>query len=185
MAARSMTYNEGMRPALLLLSLAACAAPGRDVEVLARGPGSPVSRLAVAGVAGADAPGWSGLPRLLASALGGRFDAVAAADADTVISSAELGPGGSSPAALAELRRATGAEAVVFATLAPGAAALELAALDARTGDVLLRVRVRPRGGPFSSPRAAADAGAAALSPLSRRRRAKPSLPDEDELPPP
>lgn len=183
-----MFYNPRVRPAAALLAvlLAACAAGGSRVETLARAPFVPISKLAVASVTGTEDLRGSDLVRALASALNGRFDAVAASEADTVMSSTELGLAGASPGALAELRRATGAEGVVFGSLGPKAAYIELAVLDARSGDVLLRVRARPSAGSsFASYSAAAAAGAEALAPLSRRRRSKPSAPDEEELPPP
>lgn len=185
MYAASISYNEAMRAAALALLLAACATGGGRVEVLSRAPSTSITRLAVAGVSGSEELRGAELSRALASALDGRFEAVAAGDADTVMSSTELGLAGASPGALAELRRATGAEGVVFGSLGPRASFLELAVLDARSGDVLLRVRVRPASGErFTSFRAAAAAGADALAPLSRRRRSRPSTP-EDELPPP
>lgn len=183
----SISYNEAMRAAALTLLLAGCAPGGGGrVEVLSRAPSTSITRLAVAGVSGSEELRGADLARELAGALAGRFEAVAAGDADTVMSSTELGLSGASPGALAELRRATGAEGVVFGSLGPRASFLELAVLDARSGDVLLRVRVRPAAGErFVSFRAAAAAGADALAPLSRRRRARPSAPEEDELPPP
>lgn len=173
--------------ALGALLLAGCAgAGGAKVEVLARAPSPRLSRLAVAGVTGAEDLRGAERARELAAALDGRFDAMAAGDADTVMSSTELGLQGASPGALAELRRATGAEGVVFASLGPRSAWLELAVLDATSGDLLLRVRARPAsGGSFPSFRAAAAAGAQALAPLARRTRSKPSAPEDDELPPP
>jgi hypothetical protein len=174
--------------ALAALLLAGCAGGGGGgkVEVLSQAPTPRLTRLAVASVTGTDDLRGGERARELAAALDRRFDAVAAGDADTVMSSTELGLQGASPGALAELRRATGAEGVVFATMGPRSAWLELAVLDATSGDLLLRVRARPASGPsFTSFRAAAAAGAQALAPLSRRGRSKPSAPEDDELPPP
>lgn len=174
--------------ALGALLLAGCAGGGGGgkVEVLSRAPSPRLARLAVASVTGTDDLRGGEHARELAAALDSRFDAVAAGDADTVMSSTELGLQGASPGALAELRRATGAEGVVFAALGPRSAWLELAVLDAVSGDLLLRVRARPAsGGAFTSFRAAAAAGARALAPLARGSRAKPSAPEDDELPPP
>ena len=176
-----------MRALLALLAggLCACAGGGHG-DVLIAGPSKALTRLAVAGVSGPGALGGEGAARALAAALNeSRFDAVAAADADSVVSSAELGLSGASPGTLAELRRATGAEAVVFATVAPDGASLELAVLETRNGDVLRRVRVRSRGERFASAREAAVAGAAALAPLAKGKRGKASAPELDELPPP
>ncbi|MDX6769444.1 MAG: hypothetical protein SF051_07920 [Elusimicrobiota bacterium] len=166
-------------------ALCACAGSGGRVETLSRAPSRAYARLAVAGVSAPGALGGEDLPRALAAALSDRFEAAAAADADSVVSSAELGLSGASPGMLAELRRATGAEAVVFGALTRRADALELTVLDARTGDLVLRVRVRPQGEAFGSAREAAAAGAAALAPLASGRRGKAVTPEPDELPPP
>src|SRR4051812_14333680 len=95
----SMTYNEGVRAAasLLVALLAACAAPGGRVEVLSRAPSAPLTRLAVAGVTGSEQLQGGELSRALAAALSSRFEAVSAGDADTVMSTTELGLSGASP----------------------------------------------------------------------------------------
>jgi hypothetical protein len=183
-----MTYNGGVRAAAALLAVlaSACAPQGGRVEMISRAPSPPLTRLAVAGVTGSELLQGGELARTLAAALSTRFEAVSAGDADTVMSTTELGLSGASPAALAELRRATGADGVVFGALGPSASWLELTVLDARGGDVLLRVRVKPAsGGSFPTFKSAAEAGAAALAPLSRRRRNAPSMPEDEDLPPP
>ncbi len=173
--------------AILLLSaaLAACSSGGGS-KSLSQGPRKAVSRMVVASVSGPGEYGGESAARALAEALSaGRFEAVAAADADTVVSGAELGLSGASPATLAELRRATEAQAVVFGTFAPKGDSLDLTVLDARSGDVLGRVRVKSDGAAFTSMREAARAAAAALAPLAKGRRGKATAPELDELPPP
>ena len=91
------------------------------------------------------------------------------------------------PRLLAEIRRATGADAVVFLSLDPFWRTLDISALDARTGDAVMRVAARPRGDAFATPAEIAAAAARALAPLAAERRApKASRPDEpplDEIP--
>lgn len=162
--------------------LAACAA-GR-VETLYRGPAPALTRVAVAGISGPGPLGGDAAARALAAALARSIEAVAAADADTVVGGG-LDMPRASAAVLAELRRATGAEAVVFGTVSPRGERLELSVVDARTGELLLRARARPRGAAFASVEEAGAAGAAALAPLARGRGGEPTAPEPDELPPP
>lgn len=171
---------------LVSLALTACTAGGGRVEVLSRSPSKAITRLAVGGLSGPDSLGGEPLSRALAAALAsGPFEATAASDADTVMSSAELGISGASPGMLAELRRATGAEAVVFGAVSGDGRSLELSVLDTRTGDLLLRARAHAAGERFATAREAAVAGAAALAPLAKGRRGRAVTPEADELPPP
>lgn len=153
-----------MRRAISILALAlsaACAGGGGRVETLASASSRPLTRLGVAEVKGPEGFAGAGAARALAAALAdGPFDVVAA-DADA------------------------GVEALIYGTVTPSAEAFELAALDARSGTVVLRVRVRPKTEVFASMREAAAAGAAALAPLAKGRRARPTVPEADELPEP
>ena len=91
------------------------------------------------------------------------------------------------PRLLDEIRRATGADAIVFLSLDPSWRALEISALDARTGDAVLRSAAHPKSAAFEGAGEIADAAARALSSLAGERRAvRTSRPDEpplDELP--
>jgi len=109
-------------------------------------------------------------------------------DSDSVLAGAALGlEAAMNKHLLDEIRRATGADAIVFLTLDPEWRALEISALDARTGEAVLRSAARPRGDAFASAQEIADAAARALASLAaERRRPKASRPNEpplDEIP--
>lgn len=169
------------------LLLAACAAPGRE-DVLSRAPSFRARTAAVAATRGARGKGVD-ISRALVkrlSALG--LAASALEESDSVLAGSALGlEAAMNPRLLDEIRRATGADAIVFLSLDPSWRALEISALDARTGDAVLRSIAHPRGDAFADAGEIADAAARALSPLAAERRApRPSRPDEppiDEIP--
>jgi hypothetical protein len=108
-------------------------------------------------------------------------------ESDSVLAGSAIGlEAARNPRLLDEIRRATGADAVVFLSLDPSWRGLEVSALDARTGDAVLRSVAHPRGDAFEGAAEVADAAARALSPLaSERRAAKATRPDDpvDEIP--
>ncbi len=85
----------------------------------------------------------------------------------------------SDPRTLARVREVSGADAVVLLRWSAGASEAELAAIDARTGDVVLRARLVSRAGPFADGAAAGAAAQEALSSLAGRETA----PRLDDLP--
>lgn len=91
---------------------------------------------------------------------------------DSVLAGAALGlDAAANPRVLDEVRRATGADALVFLALDPAWRGLEISVLDTRTGDAVLRSAAHPRGDVFASPGEIAQAAARALAPLTAERR--------------
>ena len=104
-------------------------------------------------------------------------------ESDSVLAGSAVGLDSMNPRLLDEIRRATGADAVVFLSLDSGWNALEVSAVDARTGDAAHRSVARARGGAFTGPAAIAEAAARELAPLGAERRAPRSTrPDEPLL---
>lgn len=171
-------------PALLLL--AACGGADRQ-ETLSRAPSFRARSVAVAAVRGARGKGVA-ISRALVSRLEGLGLAASnLEESDSVLAGSALGlEAARSPRLLDEIRRATGADAVVFLSLDPSWRSLEISALDARTGDAVLRSAASPRGEAYSDPAEIADSAARALAPLaSERRKARATSPDSpvDEIP--
>lgn|GEM_PF-1814801 len=73
----------------------------------------------------------------------------------------------SDPRLLAQIRATTGADAVVLLTYQPGGREARFDALDARSGDSVMRAVITPRGAPFANAAQAADAARAALTALA------------------
>lgn len=171
-------------PALLLL--AACGTAERQ-ESLSRSPSFRARTVAVAATRGARGKGVEisrALVRRLES-LG--LTASALEESDSVLAGSAIGlEAARNPRLLDEIRRATGADAVVFLSLDPAWRGLEVSALDARTGDAVLRSVSHPRGDAFEGADEIADAASRALAPLASERRAvKATRPDDpvDEIP--
>ena len=176
-----------MRRLLLPLLLLGCAPPERN-DVLSNSPSFRARTAAIAATRGARGKGVE-----ISRALVKRLEAVgltasALEESDSVLAGASVGlEAARNPRMLDEIRSATGADAIVFLTLDPNWRSLEISALDARTGDAVLRSVANPRGDVFSGSAEIADAAARALASLAAERRApKASRPDEpplDEIP--
>jgi hypothetical protein len=171
-------------PALLLL--AACGTAERQ-ETLSASPSFRARTVAVAATRGARGKGVE-----ISRALVRRLEALGLAasaleESDSVLAGSALSlEAARSPRLLDEIRRATGADAVVFLSLDPSWRALEVSALDARTGDAVLRSAAHPRADEFAGADEIADAAARALAPLSAEpRKARATRPDDptDEIP--
>jgi len=172
---------------LALLLLSACASSERS-ESLSNSPSFRARNLAVAATRGARGKGVD-----ISRALVKRLDALgltasALEESDSVLAGSAVGlEAAVNPRLLDEIRRATGADAIVFLSLDPGWRSLDVSVLDARTGDAVLRSALHPRGDAFATPAEIADAAARALAPLAaERRRPRASRPDEpplDEIP--
>lgn len=177
-----------MRRLLLpVLLLAGCSTAERG-DVLSNSPSFRARTVAVAATRGSRGKGVEISRELVKrlEALG--LTASALEESDSVLAGSALGlEAAMNPRLLDEIRRATGADAVVFLSLDPTWRALEISALDARTGDAVLRSALHPRGDAFSNPQEIADAAARSLAPLAAERRApKASHPDDsktDEIP--
>jgi hypothetical protein len=113
--------------------------------------------------------------------------AAALEESDSVLAGAQVGvEAAMNPRLLAEIREITGADSVVFLTLDPSWRSLEVSAVDARSGDAVLRAPVSPKGGVFASPAEIAAGAARALAPMASERRAPRAFrPDDpvDEIP--
>jgi hypothetical protein len=162
-----------VRPLTVLLPalLCACAAlsGGDRIEVLAKAPSFRARALAIATTRGARGHGAEFSSALAARLREGGIRATALEDSDSVLAGAALGLDvAANPRVLAEIRRATGADGVVFATFDPEWRTLDVAVLDATSGDPVLRATARPRGASFASAGEAASAAARALTALSR-----------------
>lgn len=180
-----------MRPvvALALLSLAACAPVSGRFEVMSRAPSFRVKSVAIAAVRGARGKSAEVARRLAAKLAESGIRAEALDESDSVLAGSALGlETAMNPRLLAEIRSATGADAVVFVSMDPTWRSLDASALDIRTGEPVLRASGRPRGEEFSGPEEAAEVAARALETLSTRpRRPDPTRVDDglDEIPVP
>lgn len=177
-----------MRRRLLALLLLASCAPAERNDVLSNSPSFRARAVALAATKGARGKGVD-----ISRALAKRLDAVgltasALEESDSVLAGSAVGLEATlNPRLLDEIRRATGADAVVFLSLDPSWRSLEISAVDARTGDAVLRSAAHPKGDAFASPDEIAAAAARALAPLAAERRAPkafhPDDPPVDELP--
>jgi hypothetical protein len=170
-------------PAFLLIS----CAPSERNDTLSNSPSFRARTVAIAATRGSRGKGVE-ISRALVSrleALG--LTASSLEESDSVLAGSALGlEAAMSPRLLDEIRRATGADAIVFLSLDPSWRALEIQALDARTGDAVLRSVANPRGDAFANTSEIADAAARALASLAAERRApKAHRPDDptDEIP--
>ena len=154
--------------AALVVFLSACAAGTGRVNTASSAPSFRAKSVAVASVRGGRSKGVD-VARALASRLErGGMRSAALEESDSVLAGSALGLEiASDPRVLAEVRRATGADAIVFLTLDPGWRSLDVSALDLATGDPVLRATVRPKGDAFQTPDEVAAAAAEALSGLS------------------
>jgi hypothetical protein len=172
---------------LILPLLAGCAGAEHD-GVLSGSPSFRAKTVALASTRGARGKGVE-LSRELTRRLEAMGLAVAALEeSDSVLAGSAVGlEAAANPRLLDEIRRATGADAIIFLSLDPNWASLDVSALDARTGEAVLRSAIHPSGESFHSASEAAAAAAKALSPLAADRpRPKASRPDDppiDEIP--
>lgn len=176
-----------MRRLLLpLLLLASCAESERN-EALSNAPSFRARSLAVAATRGARGKGVE-ISRALVKRLDGMgLTASALEESDSVLAGSAIGlESAMNPRLLDEVRRATGADAIVFLSLDPNWRSLDVSAIDVRTGDAVLRSAAHPKGSAFASPVEIADAAARALASLAaERRRPKASGAENpiDEIP--
>lgn len=156
---------------IAVLSSAACAAGSGRVETHSQAPSFRARGLAIAAARGARGKGPE-LARALSARLeAGGLRAAALEESDSVLAGSALGLDvASNPRVLAEIRSATGADAVVFLSLDPAWKALDVAVLDLATGEPVLRAAARPRGDAFATADEVAAAAAEALSGLSPER---------------
>jgi hypothetical protein len=170
------------------MALSACALGTGRVEILSQAPSFRAKVLAIAATRGAGPKGVE-LSRALARRLeAGGIRTAALEESDSVLAGSALGLDvASDPRVLAEIRRATGADGIVFLTLDPNWRALDVSVLDAVTGDAVLRATARPSGEAFETAEDAAAAAAEALSGLApeRRKAAAAALNKSDEIPVP
>jgi hypothetical protein len=174
---------------LVAVSLSsACAGSSARVTTQSQAPSFRVRTLAVAaprGAKGKDADLSRALVRRLEE---GGFHAAALEDSDSVLAGSALGLDiASNPRVLAEVRSATGADAIVFLTLDPGWRVLDVAVLNLANGEPILRATARPRGAVFQTAEEAASAAAEVLSALSpdKARAAAAAGAEMDEIPVP
>lgn len=180
------------RAAALLLAVvsSACSLGGGRSDTLAAVPSFRARTIAVAAVRGSRGKGVD-----ISRALTRRLEAegIAAAsleESDSVLAGAALGlDTAANPRVLDEIRRATGADAIAFLSLDPSWRSLDVSALDARTGEAVLRTAAHPRGDEFASPAEVAEAAARALSALAaehaKPRASAPPGEPVDEIPVP
>ncbi|MCM2303172.1 MAG: hypothetical protein NDJ72_00600 [Elusimicrobia bacterium] len=176
-----------MRRLLLPLLLLAGCGTGDRREELSRAPSFRARTIAVAATRGARGKGVQISRDLVARLEGLGLKASALEESDSVLAGSAIGlEAARNPRLLDEIRRATGADAVVFLSLDPSWRSLEVSALDARSGDAVLRSAAHPRGDAFSDAAEVAEAAARALSSLATERRtprATRSDAPADELP--
>jgi hypothetical protein len=171
-------------PAVLLL--AACAPAARN-DVLSNSPSFRAKTMAVAATRGSRGKGGEISSELVKRLGASGIAASALEESDSVLAGAAVGLDSMNPRMLDEIRRATGADAVVFLSLEPDWSKLEIAAVDARTGDAVHRSTAKPRGAAFADAAEIAAAAARALAPLAAEHRApratRPDEPPVGELP--
>jgi hypothetical protein len=172
---------------LPVLLLAACA-PAEHADTLSGSPSFRARTLAVAATRGSRGKGVEISRELVKRLDSAGLTASALEESDSVLAGSALGlEAAANPRLLDEIRRATGADAIVFLSLDPSWRALEISAVDARTGDAVLRSVAHPRGDAFASSAEIADAAARALSPLAAEHRAPKAThaddPTTDDLP--
>lgn len=176
-----------MRRFLLPLLLLAGCGTGDRREELSRAPSFRARTIAVAATRGARGKGVEVSRALVARLEGLGLKASALEESDSVLAGSAIGlEAARNPRLLDEIRRATGADAVVFLSLDPSWRSLEVSALDARSGDAVLRSAAHPRGDAFADAAEVAEAAARALSPLASERRAPRATRSDvpaDELP--
>lgn len=162
-----------MRTACLAAAaaLSACALGSGRVETTSQAPSFKAKVLAIAAARGAG-PRGAELARDLSRRLqAGGIRAPALEESDSVLAGSALSLEiAADPRVLAEIRRATEADGVVFLSLDPNWRTLEVSVLDSVTGDLVLRATARPSGEAFESADAAAAAAAEALSGLAAER---------------
>lgn len=183
----------GYTGAVRLLPLAAaalvsaCALGSGRVETHAMAPSFRAKVLAIAPARAGGAAKGEELVRALIKRLdAGGIRAASLEDADSVLAGSALGlDAAADPRVLAEIRRATEADGVVFLSMDPAWRSLDVSVLDAVTGDAVLRATARPGGEAFESPEEAAAAAAEALSGLAaeRHRAAAAARETGDEIP--
>jgi len=103
-------------------------------------------------------------------------------ESDSVLAGTSLGlEEASNPRLLAEISRATEAEALLFLSLDSAWSSLDVVVLDLHSGESVLRAAARPQGEAFASPAEVSDAAAEALAGLFRNKpRAAPGDPSEE-----
>jgi hypothetical protein len=158
-------------PFAAAVMLAACALGSGKVQTLSRAPSFHAKVLAIAPTRGAGPKGVEIGRALVRRLLAGGVKASSLEDSDSVLAGAAIGLDvGADQRMLDEVRGATGADGLVFLTLDSKWTALDVAVLDAATGEVVLHATARPNGKVFESPDAAASAAAEALAPLAAER---------------
>jgi hypothetical protein len=163
-------------------ALAACAGLPPRTEILAKTDGFKAQAVAVAALTGDERGDVLAARALADAARRAGLRATSLQDpeaglAGTAISLDTL----SDPRLLAQVRAATGADAVVLLTYEAGGASIRLDALDAQSGDSVLRATLTPRGAPFADAPAAARAAESVLATLAGR----PAAARLDDLPTP
>jgi len=149
-------------------AVAGCAMLPPRTEILSRSPSFKAQTVVVAAF-GADPAADPEVSRALAAAARSAglralpLEAMSAALPGAVVSPDVL----CDPRTLTELRRSSGVDAVVLVALDPSGTSARLTALDARTGDAVLRATLRPRGESFTGAAQIAQAAAAAIAELS------------------
>lgn len=164
----------------LLLLLGACATPGEG-QLLR--PSFRARRVVLGAVRGARGKGVE-ISRALVARLGAEgLEAVSLEESDSVLAGSEVSlDAAMNPRLLAEIRRATDADALIFLSLDPAWRSLEISALDAGTGDAVLRAAAHPRGDAFADADEIAVAASHPLSALSSARRAPRASAADDPL---
>jgi hypothetical protein len=150
--------------------LAACAGLPPKTEILQRTDGFKARTVAVAVLTGDEGANVKAGRALEDAARRAGLTAVSLLEDDAGLAGTALSLDSlSDPRVLAQVRAATGADAVVLLTYEPGEASARIDALDAQSGDAVLRATVTPRGAPFTGAAQAAAAASGALSTLAGR----------------
>ena len=181
-------YNACVRTAWLAVTaaaLSACALGSGRVETTSQAPSFKAKVLAIAATRGAGPKGVEIARDLSRRLQAGGIRAPALEESDSVLAGSALSLEiASDPRVLAEIRRATEADGIVFLSLDPNWRTLEVSVVDSVTGDLVLRATARPAGEAFETADDAAAAAAEALSGLAveRHKAAAAARQKTDEL---
>jgi hypothetical protein len=166
----------------------ACAGVTSRVEKITQAASFHPSRVAIAAAHDARGKGVE-MSRVLAQRLQSTgLQAVVLEESDSVVAGALLGVDvAADPHLIAEIRRATEADGIVFMNLEPNWQSMDIVVLNAMNGELVLRAKVKPQGDTFSSVEDVVAAAAKSLSGLTGRKvkAIKKESSDIDEIPMP
>jgi hypothetical protein len=154
-------------------ALAACAGLPPKLVILSRSKAFRAQTVAVAALTGDEAKDPQVSRALVKAAEGVGLRAYSLEEADQVLAGAAISLDTvSDPRTLAQIRRSTGADAVVLLSFEAGLSGASLSVLDAQTGDSVMRASIAPRAEKLDGYEETAQSAGSALSALTGRSAA-------------